>query len=167
MIEAAITPAAHSRKLPIDKLPALTDEMIAAVQSKTNRLCPLHRCPLHRRKARKCVKRRSAPPDSHDKRPRASELCLRATLQFSDRHTTRLPARGHRLCLQRLHLRPLRRLPRVGFVVVQRLRHSLGSTAVLPSPARFQSTAKDHYWVTRLPIRELRTRKPRWPKPPA
>src|SRR5258705_7019339 len=48
--------------------------MIAAVQSKNNRLCPLHRCPLHRQKARKCVKRRSAPPDCHDKRPRASEL---------------------------------------------------------------------------------------------
>jgi len=105
--------------------------------------------------------------NSGDVPPKQPRLGLRAALQLSDRHMSRLPTRGHRPYLQRRHLRPLRLPPHAAFVVVQRPRRSLESTAALPSPARFQSTAKDRYWVTMLPIREFRTRKPRRPKTPA
>src|SRR5437868_4206364 len=147
MIEAVITPLAHSRTLRIEKLPAFNRRNDRS--SSIEKQLPLSAAWA---RARKCVRRRSASPDRHDKRPRASEIFLRAALPFSDRRTTRLPARGHRLCLQPLHPRPLRRPPRAGLFAVRRLLRSRESTAAPPSPPRFQSTAKDHCWVTRLLI---------------
>ena len=128
--------------------------MIAAVRSKNNRPCTRTAA----RQARDATVGRRPAPDyrngsraasrvkSGDVPPKQPRLGLSAALQLSDRHMSRLPTRGHRPYLQRRHLQPLRLPPHAAFVVVQRPRRSLESTAVLPSPARFQSTAKDRYW---------------------
>jgi len=174
MTEAAITPAARSRNLSIDKSPAFDrGKRSQRFNRKTARVVG------RTGNGAESVRGRPAPPDCHDERLRAASRINGATfhpairdsparrVQFNGRHTTHLPARGHMPCLRRLRLRPLRRPPRAGSFAGQRPRRSPGSPAALPSPVRFQSTAKDHCRVTTSLLRESRKRKPRSPGTPA